>query len=224
MSVWAWLKLTVCLWLLRKIIKAGGWLLLAAIAVAAWPVTVVALAGYAAAWLRGWPPARLRRTAAWALLPAGTWLAIRAARLHGWRPVALTPVQEWERGWSHLAAVEPGPRVPAAGPVRGPGRARAGRAGVGVADLRHHHRPGRHHGLRADHLRCPPVETPGPHRPGPDRRARRGAAAGPGRADPGRRHHPRHRPPLAPRLHHPRRRVRPAHGDRGRDRVAGRRT
>ena len=39
MSVWAWLKLTVCLWLLRKIIKAGGWLLLAAIAVAAWPVT-----------------------------------------------------------------------------------------------------------------------------------------------------------------------------------------
>ncbi len=105
MSVWSWLKLTVCLWLLRKIIKAGGWLLLAALIVAAWPVTAVAAAGYGAAWLRGWPPARLRRTAAWTLLPAGIWAAIRAARRDAWRPVALTPVQEWQRGWSHLAAV-----------------------------------------------------------------------------------------------------------------------
>ena len=31
MSVWSWLKLTVCLWLLRKMIKASGWLLLAAL-------------------------------------------------------------------------------------------------------------------------------------------------------------------------------------------------
>ena len=104
MSVWAWLKLTVCLWLLRKIIKAGGWLLLAALAIAAWPVTLVAVAGYGAAWLRGWPPVRLRRAAAWALLPAGIWLAVQAARLHAWRPVALAPVSDWERGWSHLAA------------------------------------------------------------------------------------------------------------------------
>ncbi len=66
MSVWGWLKLTICLWLLRKMIKAGGWLLLAALAVAAWPVTLVAATGYGAAWLRGWPPTRLRRAAAWA--------------------------------------------------------------------------------------------------------------------------------------------------------------
>ena len=104
MSVWGWLKLTISLWLLRKIIKVGGWLLLAAIAVAAWPVTAVAAAGYGAAWLRGWPPARLRRIAAWALLPAGLWLAIQGARLHRWRPVALAPVQTWDHGWSHLAA------------------------------------------------------------------------------------------------------------------------
>ena len=45
MSVWGWLKLTICLWLLRKMIKAGGWLLLAALAVAAWPVTLVAAVG-----------------------------------------------------------------------------------------------------------------------------------------------------------------------------------
>ncbi len=105
MSVWSWLKLTVCLWLLRKMIKAGGWLLLVALIIAAWPVTIIAAVGYGAAWLRGWPPARLRRTAAWALLPAGIWLAIRAARRDAWRPVALTPVQEWQRGWSHLAAI-----------------------------------------------------------------------------------------------------------------------
>jgi hypothetical protein len=106
MSVWSWLKLTVCLWLLGKMIKTAGWLLLAALALAVWPVTLVAAMGYGAAWLRGWPPVRLRRTAAWALLPAGTWLAIQGARLHAWQPVALAPVHAWARGWSHLAAVD----------------------------------------------------------------------------------------------------------------------
>ena len=105
MSVWSWLKLTICLWLLRKMIKAGGWVLLAVLALAAWPVTAVAATGYGSAWLRGWPPVRLRRTAAWALIPAGTWAAIQGARLHAWRPAALTPVHAWEHGWSHLAAV-----------------------------------------------------------------------------------------------------------------------
>ena len=44
-SVWSWLKLTVCLWLLRKGFKAAGWLLVFAVVVAAWPVTVVAAPG-----------------------------------------------------------------------------------------------------------------------------------------------------------------------------------
>ncbi len=104
MSVWSWVKLTVCLWLLRKMVKMAGWLLLVAAAVAAWPVTVVAVIGYVAAWLRGWPPVRLRRAAGWALPPAAVWLAVQTARRHAWRPVALAPVQDWERGWSHLAA------------------------------------------------------------------------------------------------------------------------
>jgi hypothetical protein len=102
MSVWSWLKLTVCLWLLRTMIKAGGWLLLAALAIAAWPVTVVAVTGYVAAWLRGWPPARLRRAGAWALIPAGVWLSVQFARLPAWRRVALAPVRAWAPGWSHL--------------------------------------------------------------------------------------------------------------------------
>src|SRR5689334_14866383 len=46
MSVLAWVKLTVCLWLLRKAVKVAWWLLLAALAVAAWPVTLVAVTGY----------------------------------------------------------------------------------------------------------------------------------------------------------------------------------
>ena len=75
----------------------------------------------------------------------------------------------------------PGGLFAAAGPGRAPGRAGAGRAGVGVAELRHHRRARRHHGLGADHLRRPPVEAPGPHRPGPDPRARRRPAAGPRR-------------------------------------------
>src|SRR6202040_4043982 len=45
-SVWSWLKLTVCLWLLRKTVKGAGWLLVFAVVIAAWPLTLVALAGY----------------------------------------------------------------------------------------------------------------------------------------------------------------------------------
>src|SRR5450755_2132067 len=66
-TVWSWLKLTVALWLLRKTAKVVGWLIVAAVAVAAWPLTIAAATGYLAAWLRGWPPARLWHAAAWAL-------------------------------------------------------------------------------------------------------------------------------------------------------------
>jgi hypothetical protein len=102
MSVLSWIKLTVCLWLLRKAVKLTGWLLLTASAVAAWPVTIAAAAGFAAAWLRGWPPARLRRDAAWALPVTAVWLFAAALHGPGWQAVALTPVRDWSRGWSQL--------------------------------------------------------------------------------------------------------------------------
>ena len=106
MSVWAWLKLTVCLWLLRKMIKLTGWLLLAAVAVAAWPVTLAAAAGYVAAWLRGWPPVRLSRAAAGCVLPVTTvWLVAEAIRHPAWQAVALAPVRDWARGWHHLTGL-----------------------------------------------------------------------------------------------------------------------
>jgi len=103
MSVWSWLKLAVCLWLLRKAVKVTGWLLLVALAVAAWPVTAVAAAGYAAAWLRGWPPVRLYRAAALALPVTMAWLAAAAVHAPGW-PADLAPGRAWPGGWDDVAA------------------------------------------------------------------------------------------------------------------------
>ena len=46
-----------------------------AVAVAVLPVTLVAVAAYAAAWWRGWPPRRLYLAAAWCAPLAVGWLA-----------------------------------------------------------------------------------------------------------------------------------------------------
>jgi hypothetical protein len=104
-SVWSWLKLTVCLWLLRKIFKGAGWLLVFAIVIAAWPLTLVTAAGYIAAWRRGWPPARLRRAAAWSLVMPAGWLAAAALHPYRLRADAMTPVRAWEHGWPYPAAL-----------------------------------------------------------------------------------------------------------------------
>jgi hypothetical protein len=144
MSVWSWLKLAVVLWLIRKAVKAAGWLLAAAIAVAAWPVTLVAAAGYLAAWLRGWPPGRLYRAAAWALPVTVAWLAAAEVHAVGWS-AALAPGRAWApwargwrqltvagaaRGWHHLpaASAEVARLFALAAPVAVP-------AGLGVAGL-----------------------------------------------------------------------------------------
>ena len=82
-TVWTWLKLTACLWLIRKAFKLTWWLLLAVAAIAAWPVTVVTAAGYTAAWLRGWPPVRLYRAAAWSLPVTAAWLIYLEIRVPG---------------------------------------------------------------------------------------------------------------------------------------------
>ncbi len=105
MSVWSWLKLTVCLWLLRKIFKGAGWLLVFAVVLAAWPLTLVTAAGYIAAWRRGWPPAKLRRAAAWSLLMLPVWLAAAAIHTHRLRADALAPVRVWEHGWPYPATL-----------------------------------------------------------------------------------------------------------------------
>ena len=81
MSIWSWLKLTAALWLLRKTVKGIGWLLLAALTITAWPFTLVTGIGYLAAWLRGWPPARLWRAAAWSLPMTAVYAIGEAFRL-----------------------------------------------------------------------------------------------------------------------------------------------
>ena len=105
MSVWAWIRLTACLWLLRKAIRVFTWLLVAVAVLAAWPLTLVTLGGYLAAWSRGWPPARLGRAAAWALSATGIWLLVSAVPLRSWHASALGPGREWEHGWPHLTAL-----------------------------------------------------------------------------------------------------------------------
>ncbi len=104
MSIWSWLKLTAALWLIGKLAKLAGWLIIAAVAVAAWPLTIVAAIGVAAAWLRGWPPVRLWRAAAWSLPMTGVYAIGQALRLRAWQGVALAPVDDWGRAWGLLAA------------------------------------------------------------------------------------------------------------------------
>jgi hypothetical protein len=105
MTVTSWLKLTISLWLLRKMVKVAGWLLLAAVLVAAWPVTIVTIAGYLAAWARGWPPARLRRAAAATVALTGLYAAGDVAGQHAGRAAALAPVDDWAHGWHRHALI-----------------------------------------------------------------------------------------------------------------------
>ena len=102
--VWAYIQFRALVWLLRM---TGRLLLFAAVAavlVAAAPVTLVAAVGLAGAWLRGWPPARLRRAAAWALPMTAVYLAGRAVQARTWQAFALAPVHDYLAGWHAVAA------------------------------------------------------------------------------------------------------------------------
>ena len=101
MNVWTWLKFVTLLWLLRKGFKLARWLMVVAAAVAVWPVTVVAGTGYAAAWLRGWPPVRVYRTAAWTLIMTAAWLVALEASEPGFL-AAREPGRTWGVGWDQL--------------------------------------------------------------------------------------------------------------------------
>ena len=105
MTAWAWTRLTVGSWLLRTTVKVAPWVLLGASAIAAWPLSLVVLAGYVAAWWRGWPPARLRRAATWSLLGAVVWLLVQYAQDRTWHAAVLTPGRAWEHSWPYPTAL-----------------------------------------------------------------------------------------------------------------------
>ena len=218
MSTWSWLKLRVCLWLLRKAVTVTRWLLLGAVVIAAWPVTLIAVIEYAAAWLRGWPAARLYRTAAWALPVTAVWLIIVEVRMPGWRSAASIPGRAWGHGFHYLGGAGLVHTLALLVPVTVPaGLALAGlawawrtyavTAGVGgwtasapiIFDARQWKRQVR----TATGLNKAPGAVP----------------LWPGRADPGRRDDPPHRARLAARVLAAGGGVRPAHGGGRRDRV-----
>ena len=100
-TFWAYLRFHLLIWTLHTAWRVLRWALTAAVLIAAAPITLVAAIAYAGAWLRGWPPARLWRAAAWALPMTLVYLAGRALQSRTWRALALAPVQDWERAW-HL--------------------------------------------------------------------------------------------------------------------------
>jgi hypothetical protein len=100
-TFWAYLRFQILLWALCASWRVFRWALVAAVLIIAAPVTVVAAVAYAGAWLRGWPPAKLWRAAAWSLLMTGVYLAGRALQARTWRALALAPVHDWDRAW-HL--------------------------------------------------------------------------------------------------------------------------
>jgi hypothetical protein len=80
------------------------WAVLAAVVIAAAPVTMVAAVGFAGAWLRGWPPAKLRRAACWSMPMTGVYLAGRALQVRTWPALALAPVHDWQAAWHQVSA------------------------------------------------------------------------------------------------------------------------
>src|SRR5487761_557452 len=102
--LWTYLRMRAALWLWRASVRTAGVLLLAAVLAALAPITVTASLGYLAAWLRGWPPARLLRTAAWSLLMPAAWLAGLAVPDSRWHVLVLAPVRAWQRGWHDVQA------------------------------------------------------------------------------------------------------------------------
>ena len=63
------------------------------------PVIVAGAIAFGAAWLRGWPPARLVRAAAFCVPMVVVWLAATGLRAHGALPALLAPYHAWLALW-----------------------------------------------------------------------------------------------------------------------------
>ena len=84
---------------MRWTLRLARWTVTAVTMAAAAPVTAVAAAGVTVAWLRGWPPARLRRAAAWSLPMTAAYLAVQAVTTRSLPGVLAAPYAGWREGW-----------------------------------------------------------------------------------------------------------------------------
>ncbi len=100
----------------------------AALIVAAAPVSICAAVGVWAAWLAGWPPARLYRAALWCAPMVAVWL-VAIAITRGWADVMQAPYQAWRAMWRDGEAGS----YPAAAAVIAPAAIPAGFAVAGLA-------------------------------------------------------------------------------------------
>jgi hypothetical protein len=96
-KVWPVLQIIVALWLLRKLLHLIPRLVSVAVMAVAWPVTLVGALGFGAAWLRGWPAARLYRAAVWSMPMTLVYVVAAALQARTWQALALTPVVSWEQ-------------------------------------------------------------------------------------------------------------------------------
>ncbi|MGO8959558.1 MAG: hypothetical protein ACLQFR_19655 [Streptosporangiaceae bacterium] len=91
--------------MIRRLLgRAVGVLVAAAVLLAALPVTVVASACLAAAWRRGWQPARLLRAAGWCVPMVAVWLTATAIGHRSVLAAATAPYTAWLSMWRHGAA------------------------------------------------------------------------------------------------------------------------
>lgn len=91
------LRTLALLWLLRQAFRLLRVLAVAAVLAAAWPVTATAVTAFCAAWLLGWPPARLYRAAVRAAPVTAIWAVAAAVRAGTWHAVAFAPAAMWEQ-------------------------------------------------------------------------------------------------------------------------------
>jgi hypothetical protein len=84
---------------LKLTLRLTRWTIATILLVTAAPVTTVVITAVTVAWLRGWPPARLRRAAAWSLPMTGTWLAVQAVMTRSLPAVLAAPYEGWREGW-----------------------------------------------------------------------------------------------------------------------------
>jgi hypothetical protein len=83
----------------RAVVRATAVIVVAGVLAAAAPVTIAGLLSAGLAWLRGWPPARLYRAAAWCGPMVAVWLAAVAVQHRGLTPVATALYDSWLSMW-----------------------------------------------------------------------------------------------------------------------------